>query len=293
MTTRDATVPGTPCWADLWTSDVAGTRTFYCELFGWEALDPDPSYGGYFNFSRRGTWIAGCMGDMGDMQATDTWKPYLSTADMAKTMDAAEAAGARIVLRGEPVGDLGVQGVLVDPTVDLDRHVEPGLLDRLADASDLREHLGTEGLTAEPRKNGHAQHQVDLGQVGLDGLEGRVGIGRQSDPEPEASHLGDQRRRATYLDVDGAPVRPGVAEGGQVPPGVTEHQVRVEEQCRVATEGGHHRGTDGQVGHEVPVHHIDVEPLARRCHGGGGGGQVAKVGREDRRSHVRHGRRHG
>lgn len=116
MTTRDATVPGTPCWADLWTSDVAGTRRFYCELFGWEALDPDPSYGGYFNFSRRGTWIAGCMGDMGDMQATDTWKPYLSTADMAKTMDAAEAAGARIVLRGEPVGDLGVQGVLVDPT---------------------------------------------------------------------------------------------------------------------------------------------------------------------------------
>ena len=115
MTTRDTTRPGTPCWADLWTSDVEGSRRFYGELFGWEALDPDPNYGGYFNFARQGAWTAGCMGDMGDMKANDMWKPYLSTADMTKTLGVAEAAGAQVAVPGMPVGDLGVQGVLIDP----------------------------------------------------------------------------------------------------------------------------------------------------------------------------------
>lgn len=56
------------------------------------------------------------MGDMGDVQATDSWKPYLATDDMATTIGAAEAAGAQVAVPGMPVGDLGVQGVLVDPT---------------------------------------------------------------------------------------------------------------------------------------------------------------------------------
>lgn len=116
MTTRDATLPGTPCWADLWTADIASSRRFYGELFGWEPLDPDPNFGGYFNFARQGTWIAGCMGDMGDMKATNTWKPYLATDDMTKTIRAAETSGAQIAVPGMAVGDLGVQGVLVDPT---------------------------------------------------------------------------------------------------------------------------------------------------------------------------------
>ena len=116
MTTRDPTRPGTPCWADLWTSDIEGSRTFYARLFGWEPLDPEPQFGGYFNFARQGVWTAGCMGDMGDAAATDTWKPYLATDDVAKTVAAAEAAGAQIAVPGMPVADLGIQSVLIDPT---------------------------------------------------------------------------------------------------------------------------------------------------------------------------------
>ena len=37
MTTRDLAPKGAPTWIDLWTSDVAGSRTFYPALFGWEA----------------------------------------------------------------------------------------------------------------------------------------------------------------------------------------------------------------------------------------------------------------
>ena len=97
MSTRDSAPIGSPCWADLWTSDVEGSRRFYGELFGWEAQEPSPEFGGYFMFTRDGVPVAGGMGDMGDMPANDTWKIYLATDDITKTVEAAEAAGAQIV----------------------------------------------------------------------------------------------------------------------------------------------------------------------------------------------------
>ncbi|HEY2563677.1 MAG TPA: hypothetical protein VGI44_08190 [Acidimicrobiales bacterium] len=65
MTARDRAPIGSPCWADLWTSDVEGSRTFYTELFGWEAQEPSPEFGGYFMFTRNGVPVAAAMG--GDM----------------------------------------------------------------------------------------------------------------------------------------------------------------------------------------------------------------------------------
>jgi len=116
MPTRDSAPIGSPCWADLWTSDVDGSREFYADLFGWEAQEPSPEFGGYFMFTRDGVPIAGGMGDMGDMPANNTWKIYLNTDDIATTLEAAEASGAQITAPAMPVADLGTQAVLVDPT---------------------------------------------------------------------------------------------------------------------------------------------------------------------------------
>ena len=117
MTTRDHAPLGSPCWVDLWTSDVDGSRKFYGELFGWEAQEPSPEFGGYFMFTRNGVPVAGAMGDMGDdMPANDTWKIYLNTDDITKTIDAATAAGAQIIGTATPIADLGTMAVLIDPT---------------------------------------------------------------------------------------------------------------------------------------------------------------------------------
>jgi predicted enzyme related to lactoylglutathione lyase len=116
MPTRDSAPIGAPCWADLWTSDVEGSRKFYGELFGWEAQEPSPEFGGYFMFTRNGVPIAGAMGAMGDMPANDSWKIYLDTDDIAKTVAAAEAQGAHVIAPVTPIADLGTQAVLVDPT---------------------------------------------------------------------------------------------------------------------------------------------------------------------------------
>src|ERR1700689_5929069 len=99
MTTRASAPIGSPCWADLWTSDVEGSLRFYGELFGWEAQEPSEEFGGYFMFTRNGVPVAGGMGDMGDdMPANNTWKIYLQTDDLAKTLEAAEAAGAQVIV---------------------------------------------------------------------------------------------------------------------------------------------------------------------------------------------------
>lgn len=116
MPTRETAPTGSPCWADLWTSDVEGSRRFYGELFGWEAQEPSPEFGGYFMFAREGVPIAGNMGDMGEQPAQDLWKIYLDTKDIAKTLDAAASAGAKVVSPAMAVADLGTQAVLVDPT---------------------------------------------------------------------------------------------------------------------------------------------------------------------------------
>jgi predicted enzyme related to lactoylglutathione lyase len=116
MTSRDTAPAGAPCWVDLWTSDVDGSRRFYAELFGWEAQAPSAEFGGYFMFTRNGIPVAGAMGGMPGMPAQDVWKPYLATDDITKTLDAAERDGAHVVGSAMDVADLGRQGVIVDPT---------------------------------------------------------------------------------------------------------------------------------------------------------------------------------
>jgi len=115
MPTRDQAPLGAPCWTDLWTSDVEGSRRFYAELFGWEAGEGSPEFDGYFMFSRDGVPVAGAMGPMGDQPASDTWKIYLATDDVAATVERAAAAGAQVLVPPVPVADLGVQAVLLDP----------------------------------------------------------------------------------------------------------------------------------------------------------------------------------
>lgn len=122
MTTRHSVPTGGPCWVDLWTSDIEGSRRFYGELFGWEAEEPNPEFGGYFSFLRDGVRIAGAMGDMGRegdehfRKADDTWTVYLATDDIHAAATAAEAAGATILSPPMQVGDLGWQSMLDDPT---------------------------------------------------------------------------------------------------------------------------------------------------------------------------------
>jgi predicted enzyme related to lactoylglutathione lyase len=116
VATRDHAPKGAPCWTDLWTSDVEGSRAFYSALFGWEALEPSEEFGGYFMFARDGVPTAGGMGEMGDATPDNRWRVYFHTDDAERAAKSASAAGASVVGGSAmPVADLGVQFVASDP----------------------------------------------------------------------------------------------------------------------------------------------------------------------------------
>ena len=79
MPTRETAPIGAPCWVDLMTSDTDGSRAFYGELFGWTAEEPNAEFGGYFNFTKDGVRVAGCMASQPDRACPtcgrSTWPP--------------------------------------------------------------------------------------------------------------------------------------------------------------------------------------------------------------------------
>jgi len=104
---------GAPCWVDLFTSDTAGARAFYDALFGWSAEDPNPDFGGYFNYTLRGDRVAGCMQN-DQSGAPDMWSVYLRSVDTAATVAAGEAHGGSTMVPAMPVGDMGTMAVMLD-----------------------------------------------------------------------------------------------------------------------------------------------------------------------------------
>src|SRR5258708_34879505 len=82
---RDVAPVGAPCWIDLFTTDPDKSRAFYTELFGWTAEEPNPDFGGYFNFLENDVPIAGGMRNDGSSEQTDTWSLYLPVVDAAAT----------------------------------------------------------------------------------------------------------------------------------------------------------------------------------------------------------------
>ena len=115
MPTRDAAPIGAPCWVNLMTSDTERSRAFYFQLFGWIAEPPATEFGGYFNFSKDGIRVAGCMANQPDSERPDGWSVYLATEDARKAAEAAATHGGQILVAAMDVGDLGTMAVVSDP----------------------------------------------------------------------------------------------------------------------------------------------------------------------------------
>ncbi|MPZ96701.1 MAG: VOC family protein [Propionibacteriales bacterium] len=115
MPTRETAPVGAPCWIDLLTSDTERSRDFYCRLFGWEAEEPAAEFGGYFNFTKDGARVAGCMGNQAGSGIPDFWSVYLASDDAAKTVGAATANGGEVHAQPMAVGDLGTMAYVGDP----------------------------------------------------------------------------------------------------------------------------------------------------------------------------------
>jgi uncharacterized protein len=120
MGKRQRYEPGTFCWVDLATTDPAGAKAFYGELFGWEAEDvPAGEAGTYTMLRLDGDEIGGLY----EMEAgrreqgiSPHWFSYVSVEDADASASRARELGGAVY--GEPFdvdGD-GREAVIEDPS---------------------------------------------------------------------------------------------------------------------------------------------------------------------------------
>jgi uncharacterized protein len=112
--------PGTLCWWDLATTNPAGARGFYHELFGWSwrslsGIEPDA----YIFAAKRDIPVAGIYQQSQEHRAAGlgpAWVPYVAAADADATCKQARALGAKLVVPPFDVLDQGRAALLRDPT---------------------------------------------------------------------------------------------------------------------------------------------------------------------------------
>src|SRR5215218_2053517 len=96
--------PGTPCWVDVSSRDMAATTAFYEGVLGWESqIATEPEAGGYTTFSKDGKAVAAAGPAQGD--APPAWTTYFATD-----------AGATRLMEPLDVMEYGRMAVLMDPT---------------------------------------------------------------------------------------------------------------------------------------------------------------------------------
>ena len=107
---------GTPCWAELASSDPQRAREFYAGLLGWEAAGADGPSGGYMDFVHRGGVIAGLVPNISEPALPDTWSVYLASGDAAASAGSVAAAGGQVLLGPRPVPPRGTMARASDPS---------------------------------------------------------------------------------------------------------------------------------------------------------------------------------
>ncbi|RMH69318.1 MAG: VOC family protein [Bacteroidetes bacterium] len=107
------TLPGTFVWHEINTPDIAASRTFYTELFGWDVNVADMGDAGlYTTFVQNETAIAGLTQARGDAGTPAAWISYTAVTDL----DAAvQQDDIHIHVPPTPIPD-GHFALIADPT---------------------------------------------------------------------------------------------------------------------------------------------------------------------------------
>jgi predicted enzyme related to lactoylglutathione lyase len=114
MTEMTEYTPGSPCWIDLGSPDVASSVAFYGGLFGWEGVEQEPEAGGYTMLTLGGRTVAAVAPLMGDDEPA-AWRIYVCTADADKTAHVARNAGATVLVEPFDVLTAGRMAAYLDP----------------------------------------------------------------------------------------------------------------------------------------------------------------------------------
>ncbi|MER5615508.1 VOC family protein [Streptomyces sp. NPDC002215] len=117
-------VPGSLCWAELYTPDVPAAAAFYGAVFGWEsARAPFPGGGGSYTVIRTGGGgEEAAFGGFVPLNAVPTravagshWLPYFEVADCDEAVADVERLGGRPTLEPTEMEGVGKFANVADP----------------------------------------------------------------------------------------------------------------------------------------------------------------------------------
>lgn len=118
MSERKELLPGSFCWPELASPDLAKAKVFYSRLFGWTAVDVPSSGGHYALLQLRGLDVAGLR----SMEADERQKgvpshfmSYVSTSSVDASAAKAAELGGQVCAGPFDVEGIGRMAVVTDP----------------------------------------------------------------------------------------------------------------------------------------------------------------------------------
>ena len=118
MTEVKAYPPGTFCWVELATTDVAAAKKFYASLFDWTATDNPIGEGGvYTMFQKGGKNICAQYAMAPDMIAQGIpphWRSYVSVENVDASAEKVGTLGGTVMMAPFDVMEVGRMAVVQD-----------------------------------------------------------------------------------------------------------------------------------------------------------------------------------
>ena len=117
--TTDRYPPGTFCWADIATTDMAGARSFYMDLFGWTAEDFETDGTVTYTIFRQDDGDVCGLGPMPqDVVAAGVpphWSAYVAVDSVDASVRKAEGLGGAAMMPPMTIPDAGRMAIIRDP----------------------------------------------------------------------------------------------------------------------------------------------------------------------------------
>jgi uncharacterized protein len=102
---------------ELNTSNPVAAKEFYRKIFAWKMQDMEMGPGMFYTMVDTGSRQASAGLQQKPMpDAPNAWLPYVEVASVKKTIEKAKALGAQIIISYQPLPDMGVIGLFLDPT---------------------------------------------------------------------------------------------------------------------------------------------------------------------------------
>ncbi len=112
--------PGTFSWTDLGTTDAAGAKKFYTELFGWTAVDMPAGDAGIYSMLHSNDKLVAALYEQSDEQKAQgippAWLSYVTVANAEESAEKAKALGGTVMMGPFDVMTAGKMALIQGPT---------------------------------------------------------------------------------------------------------------------------------------------------------------------------------